>query len=388
MIRFVPDNWVDALLRPLDMISPEANIYVEVQAPDLRLAAVILLGLGVLVCARRGAGDRRPALQLLALTLLAMAPWLATSGNGRYFTPFLLLLGPMCVGLVRLLPLSTSMKFSTVALRLLVQGVLLFEASPWGGWALANWRDSSYFQVSASPVEGRSYATLAPLSYSLIAPQFPAQSRWMNLSAPVSGPRERAYARKWLTDARSLYLLAPAYPSQVERNNQPSVGVVTVFNQLIAARGLSVSPGAQCEWLSSAGLASMASRYGSPDDPSAPSSFGFWLCPLRFDAARIAEAAGSPENTPVDAVFAAVEKLCPRFFPAGEAGTQHVEGGAVRHYASSDTRVYVLDDGEVLYKFWRSLNAVTIGKRADVLAGRARVDCSRIRAPTWRSGGP
>jgi hypothetical protein len=50
--------------------------------------------------------------------------------------------------------------------------------------------------------------------------------------------------------------------------------------------------------------------------------------------------------------------------------------------------VYVMEDGEVLYKFWRSLNPVTIGSRAEVLAGQAHVDCTKIRAPTWRGGGP
>lgn len=87
----------------------------------------------------------------------------------------------------------------------------------------------------------------------------------------------------------------------------------------------------------------------------------------------------------IEAVFLAVEQACPRFFPRGEAQTTRGEGGATRHYANSDTRINVLDDGKVQYKFWRSLNPVTLGSRADVLAGRVRIDCTKIRAGTWRT---
>jgi hypothetical protein len=389
MIRFMPDTWVDVLMRPLDMISPEANLYVEVAAPDIRLAAAILLGVIVLACWRRAGPQRRPVLQVLALTILAMVPWLATTGNGRYFIPFLLVLGPLCIGLVRLLPLTRSMQFGVVGLLLLVQGVLIVTSAPLGTWALSYWRDGPYFPVSSIPAQPRSYVTLTPISYSLIAPLFPEQSRWMSASAPVSGPREREYERQWLAQARSLYLLAPSYPSQVLRDGQPSALVLRVFNKLIAPRGLSIPAGARCEFLRSAGFAGMAFRFATRTPPEEQARrFGFWVCPLNYAPESVAPPAAAVRDVEMDPVFEAVERLCPRFFPAGEAKTERVEGGATRSYMDSDTRVYVLDDGEVLYKFWRSLNPVTIGQRADVLAGRVQLDCSKIRAPTWRSGGP
>lgn len=384
MIRFTPDSWWDVVMRPLDMISPEANIYVEVSAPDLRLAAALLLGVAVLACWRWARTDRRPALWLLLLTLLAMAPWLATTGNGRYFTAFLLLLGPLCVGLVRLLPLSTSMKFATMGLLLLVQTALLIEDTPWGKWSLLYWREAPYFEIAAPPAQPRSYATITPISYSLIAPQFPEQSRWMNVSAPVTGARERERARKWLAEARSLHLVAPSIVTETGADGQPSRAVVQTLNRLMQPRGLSIVEGVHCEFLRSGGMAGVALRQGL-NDPKALSRLGFWLCPLRYDPA--ANAKPPPPDPAFEAVFQAVEKLCPRFFRAGEAETARVLGGAARFYSSSDTRVYVMDDGEVMYKFWRSLNPVTIGTRAEVLAGRARVDCTRIRAPTWRSMG-
>lgn len=387
MIRFMPDTWVDVVMRPLDMVSPEANIYVEVSAPDLRLAAALLLAVAVLVLARRHQG-RRPALTLLALVLLAMVPWLATTGNGRYFTPFLLLLGPLCIGLIRLLPFSGSVKISTAVVLLALQAFLVHETSPWGAWALASWRGSPYFEISGVPQEPRSYVTLTPISYSLIAPQFPPGSRWMNLSAPVVGPREKAYSRNWLAKARSLYLVAPSLPGQMDDTAQPSAAVVKVFDQIIGDRGLSVERGARCDFLPSTGVARVSMREHVEDDPQAASRYGFWLCPLHYDAQAALQPATRTRDPAVEATFAAVEAMCPRFFPHGEAETQRLDDGSTRHYSESDTRVYVMDDGEVLYKFWRSINPVTIGRRADVLAGNVHLDCSKIRAPIWRSGGP
>jgi hypothetical protein len=387
VIRFLPDSWTDVVMRPLDMISPEANIYVEVAAPDLRLAAVLLLGVVVVATSARKRADARPGFYLLALLLLAMVPWFLTTGNGRYFIPFLLLLGPLCVGLVRLLPLSRSLKFSVAGLLLASQGFLIAEASPWGAWSLASWQDGTYFQVAKPPQEPRSYVTLTPISYSLIAPQFPPESRWMSGTALVAREREREYQRKWLTEAKSLYLVAPSLPSQMDADEQPSAGVLKVFNELVAHSGVSVVEGARCDFLPSGGLVSLAMRHAS-DDPVAASRHGFWLCPARYDPAAAIKVAATPKDPAVEAVFAAAEKQCPRFFPAGEAQTYRHDDGASRHYTASDTRIYVMDNGEVLYRFWRSINPVTIGTRAAVLDGSARLDCTKIRAGTWRTGGP
>ena len=41
MIRFLPDTWLDALLRPVAMAMPDGWIYVETMAPDLRFVFVL-----------------------------------------------------------------------------------------------------------------------------------------------------------------------------------------------------------------------------------------------------------------------------------------------------------------------------------------------------------
>jgi hypothetical protein len=66
---------------------------------------------------------------------------------------------------------------------------------------------------------------------------------------------------------------------------------------------------------------------------------------------------------------------------------RRLSDGWLKHY-DTDTTVYVLDDGTAMYKYWRSINPVVIGKREDLLAGRVTIDCSKIRAGNWRRGGP
>ncbi|MDP3614455.1 MAG: hypothetical protein Q8R98_21640, partial [Rubrivivax sp.] len=111
--RFSPQTALQALTLPLAMLEHKSWIYTEVMAPDLRpLALLLLLALLGFVTARRWLRRRAhhraeqsqeapaaagfQAIQLLAtFMLVATAAWLLTSGNGRYATPLLLLLGPM-----------------------------------------------------------------------------------------------------------------------------------------------------------------------------------------------------------------------------------------------------------------------------------------------------
>jgi hypothetical protein len=84
-------------------------------------------------------------------------------------------------------------------------------------------------------------------------------------------------------------------------------------------------------------------------------------------------------------VFERVERMCPRFFRAGEAITKVIKAGEMRHYVESDMKVYVRDDGIVLYKYSRAFSDEPIGTVQEIMSGKVTVDCSRIRG---RSGLP
>lgn len=382
MIRFVPDDWFDAVMRPLDMAAPEANTYVEIAAPDLRLAAALLLCFVLLALWRkRGEGSAGPVLWLLALLLVSMAVWLDTSGNGRYFIAWLVLLGPLCAGAMRLLPATRAAKLSVLAGIAGLQIFVLTQNSPFASWTWLNWSDPPYFQVDAPPQEPATYVTIASISYSIVAPQFPPQSRWIGLSAGLA-KRDAAFVDQLLTTSPRLTMIAPALPSQTQPDGSPTLAVLESLGRLLHTRGLEIT--GACTMLESEGVKRIIVRQRSASDRGSERKYGFWLCPLRY---RPGPVTAPPEVDPaVATLFTAVEKICPRFFSDGNVPLK-INGGWLKNY-DSDTKVYVLDDGSAYYKFWRSLNPVKIGAGDELRAGKAQIDCARIRAPNWRRGGP
>ena len=387
MIRFEPDTLVDALMRPFAMAAPDANVYVEIQAPDVRFAVLVMLAIAALVAWNRLGTNREPVLALLALTAVSMWPWLETSGNGRYYIPMLLVAGPLCVGLICLLPLTKSFRFFLALLVLALQVFVVMQATPWRAWEWLAWKDAPYFQVDSPPdasTKPVTYVTISSISYSLIAPQFPVSSRWINLSSGAATPRDASWTQKIIVGADSLFLLAPSISQQMTSDRQPTENVKKALDTLLAGHKLALEPGKPCDFLPSKGLRGIAIRNGRKNDVINTEQFGFWLCPLRYPV-DLPVAEKSVSNIKAEAVFERIEQLCPRFFPPGNAGTQIIAGGALRQYSESDTKLYVLDDGSVIYKFWRALNPVLIGTIDEVINRKFIMDCNKIRG---RSGLP
>jgi hypothetical protein len=387
MIRFLPDDWLDVVMRPLDMMSPEANMYVEISAPDVRLAAALLLAAivaGLWLWRRRGT-PTRPVVGLTVLLMASMAPWLATTGNGRYFIAWLILLGPLCAGWARALPITPGKKVSIVAGLIGVQLFMLSEEPPWASWTWTNWEEPPYFQMDQPPADPATYVMIASPSYSLVVPQFPAESTWINLAGDIER-RDAPEVAKRLSAARPLRLFIPVIPSQVLKNRQPTAAWIEAVGTLLEPHGLRFVAGSQCTFLHSDGLTKIGLKYGGRRLAEESWKFGFWICPLEYHAPAATAPPPTETDAAVDAVFEAVERLCPRFFPS-HAGMRRLNDGWLKHY-DTDTTVYVLDDGTAMYKYWRSINPVVIGKREDLLAGRVTIDCSKIRAGNWRRGGP
>jgi flagellar biosynthesis protein FliQ len=192
MIRLMADTWREAVLRPLAMAAPNAWVYTEIMAPDFRFALALGLVLIVFIATatkKTTAIHWRPVIVLFGLTFSSFVPWMATSGNGRYFMPYLLLIGPLCIGLISILACSRSMKASVTLLVLIVQGHALYLNNPWspsGSWALVPWLETGYFPIELdqrSIDPATTYISVTSPAFTLVAPQFPAESRWVNLSA-------------------------------------------------------------------------------------------------------------------------------------------------------------------------------------------------------------
>lgn len=399
MNRFEPDTWLAALLRPVAMAAPDSHVYVEMMAPDFRWLFLLLL-LALLVIMRwraRGGspvalaadGAARPATVFVLLAALAVTfvPWLTTSGNGRYFLPGLLIVGPVCVGLAWRLPTTRALRFTLAVGMVGLQAFAVQQSAPWQAWRLADWKEPPYFQVDLPPeakAEPATYVTMSVISYSLLIPQFHPQSRWINLAnAPVPGTTAFNSGRTtaFLAQAQGkIRLLVPVVPGMLTEALLPDAKVSEVINSQLAPFGLGFTQPQACRFLHSRSLASMGLREKTGKQRA---QAGFWLCELR----RVARSA-HPEayGSRFDAVFAVLERQCPRFLPAnGDGPSLALPGGEVRSYLQAEMKVYVYDNGEVYYKYYRALNPVLVGKVDDLLAGKARMDCGKIRG---RSGMP
>jgi hypothetical protein len=393
-MRFIPDTLRDALWRPIAMGAPDAGVYMEIMAPDLRFVCLLILTLAAVVFALLRK-PQRPAVWALALFVwLTFIPWLATSGNGRYFIAILLIAGPLCVALIHQLPLTRSFRLAAAMLVVALQGFALVQSSPWGAWALAAW-STPYFPVALTKAERETpatYVTIAGISYSLIAPQFDPRSRWIGLASLAGDPehspddrRAQALIAKAVPLGQAIKLVIPTLPQYMDGQSRPDAAIQAQINRMLAPHALALQAGQPCKMIESRGIASQALRHLATTRPETVAKLGFWICPLAYPVPRPAPAPPSPESRLADQVFAQVERSCPRMFHPGEASTVRLVDGFERGYPSSDSKAYVLDTGEVLYKYWRGLNPGHIGTTAEVLAPGFKMDCNTIRG---RSGLP
>lgn len=393
-MRFQPDTWVDAVLRPVAMAAPDAGVYAEIMAPDFRFlfALALLLAVGLVKLSRSrqaapaGVEPRaaRPTLLLSAMIAVAFVPWLATTGNGRYFVAALLIVGPVCIGLACLLPLTRGMRLVLAIGMVALQAFAMQQSAPVRAWTLASWKDAPYFRVDL-PAELRSrpatYVTLSAITYSLLAPRFHPDSRWMSLHNAPAPDARAADARRtehFLSQAQPgrVMLLVPVVEGMLTPQRLPNDSVSRAIEDQLAPYRLAFARPQSCRFLHSEGLADIGLGEKNPEQRA---QSGFWLCEL----ARVEAGPGgsrAPAATRHDAVFRLLETQCPNFLPAGgDRASQRLPHGEVRSYVQGEMKVYVYDEGDVVYKHYRALNPVRVGSTADLLAGRARLDCSRIR---------
>lgn len=389
MIRFVPDTLRDAILRPIAMVAPDVGVYIEVMAPDFRFAFIIFLALLWAALIVRAKWRLTPTLVLLTLVVAAFAPWLATTGNGRYFIPILLLAGPLCVALIYHLPYTKSLRIAAVSIVLVVQTFAVYSSNPWHSWGWVTWNEKPFFAMDIdeeAATTPATYVTASSISYSLIAPRFPAASRWTNISgrsadrSTVEGKR----LQDFLQAAKSLKLLVPTVPNAMTDQGLPNAEAIQSFNGMLAPQRLAMADPTNCRLLRSTGIAEIALRNMGKFDAKTIGKFGFWICDLKYpvDVPKTEELllAGT-----VAKVFGKLEKTCPRIFHSAGTSTQRLPDGTLRAYSGSDTKVYVLDNGNVFYKYYRALNPVLVGTIDTVLNDHFKMDCNQIHG---RSGLP
>lgn len=393
-MRFEPNGLLEAFLRPLFMALPQGWIYTEILAPDVRFLVTVFLSLLCIIpliwCGVWTAAMKRTAV-MLALLVAAFSVWLYSSGNGRYFMPYMLMIGPLCVGLLYGSRLSRAMKSVSLVLIFLLQAVAVWANSPWNPFnavELMRWTSREYVQVDVGPVtqsERITYVSYTGQTYSLISPLFSQKDSWINLSAFVgaeffNSDRLVVEARRRLASAKDLRVIVPSAPSLSESSTGlPVVGALNMMNNGVRQFGLVLDKSKTCVFLKSRtqwGMESvnLAEREGG--DGVSVRNVGFWVCPMIYTGM-------APTFDEFDArmrvgmqAIEKMERLCPRIFPQGHRKFRRTDNGVARIYTDSDASlIYDHSDTGVYVQFFRALNPQLIGRAEDIVGKDFQVDC-------------
>jgi hypothetical protein len=388
MIRFLADTWRDAILRPLAMAAPNTSVYVEIHAPDFRFVLAFGLAMLVLISIRKTSPRPNgwlPTLALFVLIFLSFFPWMLTTGNGRYFMPYLVLIGPLCVGLINLLQNTRNMKTFLIFLVIGIQGIALHQNNPWkpiDSWEWLPWNDAPYFSLELPEEKtdrNTTYLTIALPTFSLAAPLFPVSSRWINLATlgnwdPV---------KKLLRETTPLKLFIRSSPrAMINNSDQPNLNAINILDAHLKIYNLRLIAPSDCSLLRSKTLSSRA--FVSTDEANSEKKriieqTGFWICSVEYFVAPPNTSIFTAAELSAKRLIEKMEKICPRFFKPQQQNLTHHSAGFQRRYSDSDSYLIATIDGHLYFKYDRALNPQLIGKAEDVLSTGFTFDCTKFK---------
>jgi hypothetical protein len=389
MLRFVPDTWMDGLLRPLLLADPVAGLYAEIHAPDWRFALLmLLLPIAALAKRQRASLNGLPWRAIIGL-MVCFYVWTLVSGNARYFLWGLLLVGPLVIAAARHMPATQTMRNTVILGALALQGWAVSMTYEPNVWALRPWADGPGLALPSNPLADRPsvFVTVGAISHSILVPQMHPQSRWSNIGGQqilVKGMREFDQLQDLLASPLPKYGVIRAARLVMTDERQPTEAAWAVIRRAFRQQGL--APTARpCIFL-------RVNLGGLPFELQTleKNERGFWFCEIE----RVASLA-SLDTTPrspapeLDDVFAQVEARCPRYFPPGQAVTRTGDDGVLRLYSRSDTSLNINVAGTVYFKNMRALNPTELGTVDEVRAGRFQLDCDRLPGrylPPWARG--
>jgi hypothetical protein len=352
LYRFLPDSLGAALWRPFAMVDPIGGVHVELRAPDLRYALLIVLGLAWPVVrlargspsraprqAMSGDGDTRVLLALIAGFVVCWLMWLLSSGNSRYFLPMSsvasVLLAVLAYRLLRRVP-RWPVYVVAVAFALQIGQLALGSALRWNpvAWR-GTWVDTSSARRVAS--EPNLYLTVGVQSFSFLAPHLAPGSGMMNISGGYAltgeglrGEHPRALLTRFAPHVRVLV------ESPSGGDSRPS-SAGDVLNGALERFGLRADLG-DCE------------RFGIPDLgghaslTSAPSSDRLDTTYL-FNCAVVAAPAPSAEELAlrrqIELEFDRVEDACPELLQPRRLVTERQGSLWYRFYANTDIKLWI-----------------------------------------------
>jgi hypothetical protein len=385
MERFKPDSLLDGLLRPFLLADPQSFLYIEFIAPDFRFLGVAICIFVILTLGKLG---RLSSVRARALVFLVVSfyCWAFVSGNGRYFLPGLLLVGPMLVSLWQDLPGTRTFRSLFLGLIVALHAYVIADFYTPAPWSVSRWYDGDAIALSKSPIRETPAAFLkvASNSYSALVPHFHPQSRWAMLGDHLhmdDSSFERRQLESLLSSDLPKYIFAVQGSDIEDELGQPTPEIRAAIRASLAPYGIQMT-GEACDLISAKENAA-----GHKDGGSLANAEGFWFCKItRVGSIDKSRAKSTPLPPKRQAVLAKLEAECPRFFSPGSGYDAHSDGKSRRTYKGTDMSVFVSVDGGVSYRYMRTLNRTMIGTELEILEGRVEIPCQRLAGryrPPW-----
>lgn len=358
------------------MLDPGSGVYFEFPAPDLRFFALLVFAVAVVASKRWGELPQVTRRMLIGL-LVTMWCWIYLSGNGRYFLPGLLLVGPLTIALLMAMKVSKSMRWTLIGFVLVGQIAVvstMYVPSP-----LANlkWIDTDPIGLPDSPLrsEPAVFTVVGGNAHSALVPGFHPESRWIALMgyfsvSPTGIQHERLLEA--LASTRKKYVVADGAREPPEKRAEAMVQLRAWLGTLLAPRGLKLAD-ESCVFLERKTHASSVLPAAiSLEEP------GWWFC--RFEEQPDPSVRMSAPAVPQlhQDAFAAIERMCPRFFPPKEGQDFRAEGVSFRVYPGADTQLRARDNGNVAYRYKLALNPTLVGRAEQIVAGKATMNCNKL----------
>jgi hypothetical protein len=344
--RFLSSDAAGILLKPFQMILPKSGVHVEVAAPDLRYAALLVLFclfgikllLGRLALAKHRAAFAFPAFQgqraLAAVTasfLLAWFFWVTTTGNSRYFLPMACLAAVVLSSLLARFSLGMRIFCYGGAVLVIVQATLV-------GLSVQRYNPAQYgkswFELQVPPAlrhEPALYLHVGFMPASFLLPFLPEGSSMINLGGqyPLA---ENARIRALLERHRG-------HVRVMRRSPNPDAPINSELSYALIPFGLQADLGT-CENI-------VFERHsGIPKSDQ----YYYASCktrPLQWTTAQWQDYAVNKQRA--DAVFDQLELLCPAYFQPRGLPSEGNGKQFWRVYMNTDTMLRLSGSGMVSF---------------------------------------
>lgn len=391
--RFIPSSLGEALWRPFAMLDPGTMIHMEMRAPDLRYAVLVVLTCGLAMdwlrrrFATSGESGRADSLveeRVLAALGCGFAvdwfAWLFMSGNSRYFLPMACVGGVLLIGLLfKLFAAQPKLRNYVLTALFAAQSLQLWVGTDFR-WNGVPWNGGKWFEIDVpSPLATSPalYLTMGFQSNSFVLPYLSPGAGLIDFSGAypleasgANGEHVRALIRSYAPHLRSL-----------AEQETPRISDV---NGALERFGLRVEP-SDCATIVVHHLPVMAEPTfaGSPRGadrvfkPRAQTSHlvSCGLVPYPDSDSHSAEMAR--QQAVADAVFDRLEDACPALFQPRRVPTDMRGNTAWRFYMNTDLTAWIANGSVQFADPVHGNYVVGLGRASDWQKGSPRLECGR-----------